>query len=216
MNKILTPDPAHTFSPGFPAEFAQRFHYIMTSLAFVVAARFRILGPITILLWSRLARAHQRITSLIARLAAGRLQMGNLKPGRSNKTPNKTTPGTRRGGPPEPQLPRAFFWLVRILGYKAARYRRMLEALLLDPTPSPRSPPHPPPAAPCARSAGSSASTCHPPCNSRPGPPQHPRQHSPRHPISRRAPPPPAQRRQRPRPAVDAITPAPHPFAKPA
>jgi hypothetical protein len=101
------------------------------SLALLVAAQFRVLGPWTAPIWSRLNRANRRLAALLAHLAAGRL------PRRRSPRPSGTcrAPAARDPLAPEPlpALPRAHGWLVRIVGYHAAGRGSQLQVLLHDP-----------------------------------------------------------------------------------
>jgi hypothetical protein len=101
-----------------PADFARRLALILAPLAALVAARFRLLGPITVPLWTRLTRASRRLARLMVRLESGK--------------PRPHRPG-RRGGPRPPRLPNGHAWLVRALRHEAAAYALQLDALLAEP-----------------------------------------------------------------------------------
>ena len=106
-----------------PVAFALRLAGILTPLARVVAARFRVLGPDTGPLWRQITRAQARIASLMASLAAGRL--------RRRIRDCRGIPGGRS---PRPHLPpRRYAWLLTALRHEAAVYRNQLERLLAEP-----------------------------------------------------------------------------------
>ncbi len=114
-----TPHPAQAF--------AARLDSVLDRLLLLVAARFRILGPVTVPLWSHISRARQRLARLLANLAAGRLPAParpcwNLHP-QGRPTPQRhpawqvlarqrhrlrgrRLPRTTRLGPARPRRPR--------------------------------------------------------------------------------------------------------------
>ena len=105
-----------------PADhLACRLSAILAALALLIAAQFRILGPVTVPLHARINRAARRLARLLVRLAAGRLPR-----------PHVARPG-RPGGPPSFQFSRRPAWLVEVLGYPAAGYASQLQALLHNP-----------------------------------------------------------------------------------
>ena len=118
--------PPFPASQPFPAShpaltLAERFRAIIAPLVLLVAAGFRTLGPLTVPLHARLARAARRLTRLLEALAAGRL-------------PRRRTPGPARpGGPPPAPIPRCHAWLVVTLGHNAAASACQLQSLLHDP-----------------------------------------------------------------------------------
>ncbi len=110
-----TPHPAQAL--------AARLDSVLDRLLLLVAARFRILGPVTVPLWSHISRARQRLARLFANLAAGRLPRVRA---RCVATP-------RKGGPRRNDIPRGRSWLVNVIGYEAAGFREQLASVLRDP-----------------------------------------------------------------------------------
>jgi hypothetical protein len=124
--------PSVTAAPATPrahpaaAQIAARFDALFAPLLLLIAARFRILGPVTVPLWTRLNRARQRLARLLACLAAG-----PLPPPRAPATPR--APRTPRGSSPPVRLPAGRGWLLAVLRHEAAVFTGRLEALLADP-----------------------------------------------------------------------------------
>ena len=118
-------------SPHPASELARKLDGIFVSIALMINAQFRVLGPWTSPIWSRLNRANRRLAALLAHLAAGRLPRPHVP----------RAPGSRRpvANPdplalaPLPPLPRAYLWLVRLLGYHAAGYGSQLQTVLHEP-----------------------------------------------------------------------------------
>ena len=108
-------------------ELAGRLDAIFAAIALVVAAHFRILGPWTSPIWARFNRANRRLQALLAHLAAGRLPRPHAPRERRPSTPDPMNPA------PLLPLPRAWAWLVRKIGYRAAGYGAQLQYLLDDP-----------------------------------------------------------------------------------
>ncbi len=143
MNSTVSKDPGAAFAP----EFARRFALTLGTLLVLVAARFRVLGPHTVPLWTHLNRAARRITRLMDRLAAGRLTLRAPRPtgphpiaprpiGPHPIAPRPIGPPTLPGQPDRPHtpgFPRISAWLVRMLGYEAAGLGSQLETLLNAP-----------------------------------------------------------------------------------
>ena len=99
---------------------AFRLVAIFAPLAVLVAARFRVLGPWTVPIWTRLTRAGRRLARLLANPPS------LPRPRKSRAT------GTRIGAPPIP-LPQARAFLLTHLKHEAALYTQRLERLLTDP-----------------------------------------------------------------------------------
>ena len=118
-------------SPHPASQLARKLDGIFVSIALMVAAQFRILGPWTAPIWARLNRANRRLAVLLAHLAAGRLppRHASRPPGSRQRTnePDPLTPA------PLAPLPRAQAWLVRMVGYHAAGFGSQLQILLHDP-----------------------------------------------------------------------------------
>ena len=108
-------------------DLARRLDGIFVSIALVVAAQFRLLGPWTAPIWARFNRANRRLQALLAHLAAGRLPRPHVPRPRHPYTRDPMTAA------PLPPLPRAQAWLVRMIGYHAAGYGAQLQTLLHDP-----------------------------------------------------------------------------------
>ncbi len=105
---------------------AGRLAGILARLADLVAARFRILGPVTNPLWGRISRASWRLGILLAHFAAGRRPRAHVpRPGRKS-----APPATR---PLAARLPTRRAWLAETLGYEAAIFASGLRHLFNDP-----------------------------------------------------------------------------------
>ncbi len=125
----MPPPPAAPAPAGLPqaplpvAEIARRLDNTLTLLLALIAAQFRLLGPITVPLWTRISRTHQRLVRALAHLAAGR-------------TPRPPRPRASRAGRPRPRAPalsRRRGWVVFTLGYQAANLASQLNHLLRQP-----------------------------------------------------------------------------------
>ena len=118
-------------SPHPASELARKLDGIFVSIALMVAAQFRMLGPWTAPIWARLNRANRRLATLLGHLAADRLPRAHAPraPG-SRRTPAAPDP---LAPAPLPPLPRAQAWLVRMAGYHAAGFGSQLQTLLHDP-----------------------------------------------------------------------------------
>ncbi len=100
-------------------DISDRLHAILGNLMTLVMQQILTLGAYTMPVYVRIARARQRITRLLATLAAGRL-------------PRQRAPrAEKRGGPkPDIHVPQSQPWLVAKIGYRAAGYGQQLEYLL--------------------------------------------------------------------------------------
>jgi hypothetical protein len=101
-------------------DLARRIEFIFAPLLILIAARFRILGPVTLPLWKRINRTRQTLARLLATLAAGRL-------------PRRQAPRPGRGGSTPIRLPTRHGWLLDMLLHEAAVFTMRLNALLDDP-----------------------------------------------------------------------------------
>lgn len=101
-----------------PESLAERLAAILGPLAILVAARFRILGPWTVPIWTRLTRAARRIARLLA-----------------NPPAPRTAPraALARGGPPPIALPGRNGFLLDLLKHEAAYFTSRLDRLLAEP-----------------------------------------------------------------------------------
>jgi len=118
------PAPTRTCPNADMAVLAARLDGILGHVLLLVAAKFRILGILTVPLWGRLSRARQRLARQLAALAAGRL------PRRRIGAPD---PRARQGARPEARIPNGRIWLVARLGYEAAIFGSQIEFALRDP-----------------------------------------------------------------------------------
>ena len=114
-----TPHPAQAF--------AARIDGVLDRLLLLIAARFRILGPVTVPLWNRVSRARQRLARLLANLAAGRLPLPRAASGTRASKATPRTPRIPLG------IPRGRAWLVNAIGWEAAGFREQLASVLRDP-----------------------------------------------------------------------------------
>ena len=113
------------------AEIAARLDCILALLMSVVAAHFRILGPLTLPLWTRISRTRQVFARLLALLAAGSTPR---RPGsRTWRRPPDAAPAPPIGAGPVPRLSRRFAWIVARIGYRAAGQAGQLDYLLQQP-----------------------------------------------------------------------------------
>ena len=118
---------------------AARFDWIIVFLQRMLAEREReIGGPLTVAIWSYLARARRRFAALAARVAAGTLRpprprtLRPLPPG--PPPPRRPTLGTMfTAANPPPPMPRGHAWLCRLLPAHAANAGLGLAELLRDP-----------------------------------------------------------------------------------
>jgi len=112
--------------PAHPAnDLARRLDILLSALALLVAARFRVLGVLSNPLWTRVTRANARLTRLLGQLAAGCL------PRRRQRLPRPQSRDVT--APMPPRLPRGRAWIVRMLGYEAVGHAAQLESLLRNP-----------------------------------------------------------------------------------
>ena len=125
----------HPPTPITATEVAARLDSILTPLLAVITAHFRILGHLGAPLWNRISHARQRITRLLALLAAGR------KPHPSGSRiwrcppPVPPEPGVvpLPGTGPAPYLSRRFAWIIIRIGYRAGGFASQLSHLLQQP-----------------------------------------------------------------------------------
>jgi hypothetical protein len=124
MKPAPHPAPAEARAPLDGAVLAARLECILGGLWALVARRIHLFGDLANPLRCRLARAQERLVTLLLAFAAGRTPRHRARP-----------PGqpARSGGKPAIHLPRTRAWLVASLGYQAAGYGSQLEALLRDP-----------------------------------------------------------------------------------
>ena len=121
--------------PLATAEIAARLDSILTLLMSVVAAHFRILGPLTLPLWTRISRTRQVFARLLALLAAAPTPHRPAPPTvpRPSYSPPAPPFAACRGPGPPPRLSRRFAWIVARIGYRAAGQAGQLDYLLQQP-----------------------------------------------------------------------------------
>jgi hypothetical protein len=107
-------------APARSESLAWRLTAILAPLAVLVAARFRILGPWTVPIWTRLTRATRRLARILASPPATR----------RSRAPRATL---SRGGPAPISLPPAHGFLLVHLKHEAAHYTQRLESLFAEP-----------------------------------------------------------------------------------
>ncbi len=101
---------------------SERLAGILTNLLALVMQQILVLGAFTMPVHARIARARQRLTRLLANLAAGRLPRQRAH-----------RPGQKGGPKPALDIPRSQAWLVGRIGYRAAGYRQQIDYLLHEP-----------------------------------------------------------------------------------
>jgi len=121
--------PTATPAPNAPtplavAEIARRIDLIFAALLTLIPHHARLLGALTLPLWTRLSRARQRLARLLARLAAG---TPPRPPGTAPRHPSARVPA------PGAALGRRHGWVVATLGYQAASLAAQLDHLLRQP-----------------------------------------------------------------------------------
>ncbi len=122
MNDLAAP-------PPHPAnDLARRIDILLSALAVLVAARFRVLGILTVPLWRHVMRANTRLTRLLGQLAEGRLPRRRQRPPTPCPPLAVTAPPTTT--PARPRLPARRGWVVRILGWEASGLAAPLRDLL--------------------------------------------------------------------------------------
>ena len=82
-------------SDGAAGHFARQLDAVFAPLAVLLVARFRLLGRWAVPILNRLNRAHRRLTTLLAHLAAGR----------AFRPPSSRPRAPQSGGPPPIRLP---------------------------------------------------------------------------------------------------------------
>jgi hypothetical protein len=129
----VEPTPTQAPVQASAPDIGRRFAQIMDALARLVAERFcrnPLLGPLTLLLHTRLRRAGVRFEHLMARIAANRPR----RPG-----PSRPRPGRPHRPPVNellaacPPLPTARLWLIRAIPYEAACLASQLQHLMAEP-----------------------------------------------------------------------------------
>lgn len=104
-----------------PESLAWHLESLFARLAVLVAASFRVIGPVwTTPIWIRVTRAGRRLAGLLARAPA---------------TPRPRAPGAARSRPGKPpiRLPAARGFLLVLLKHEAAHFTQRLDSLLADP-----------------------------------------------------------------------------------
>ncbi len=109
-------------------DLARRLDHVLDTLLLLIAARFRVLGGVTVPFWNRVSRVRQRLAFRLARLIVAASRGG----GRVARASGASRPG-RPGGRPLAGLPRGRGWLVAVLGNEAACVAGVLGAVLRDP-----------------------------------------------------------------------------------
>lgn len=131
------PPPPPPPPPLAVAEVAARLESILAPLLLVVVAHSRILGHLTLPLWTRISRARQLFARLLARLAAGRApRPSGARTRRARPAPPPAPDGSGGvaiGASPVPALSRRFAWVVLRIGYQAAGLASQLNHLLQQP-----------------------------------------------------------------------------------
>ncbi len=123
---IAAPAPETASAPTVPAiAFAVPLDLALSHLLDFIAARFRILGPLTMPLWRRVSRARQRLARFLAACATGRLP--RPRPPQAGRTHGAGA--VRKAA----AFPMRRGWFVHLLGYEAAGYRAQLTRVLRDP-----------------------------------------------------------------------------------
>jgi hypothetical protein len=116
-------------APHPALDLVARLNLTLLGLLHVIAAKFRILGPLTGPLWQRISSARQRLARLLTAIAAGH------PPRRRPRDPAhpRPTPAQRPDRAPSVQFSRRPAWIVDQLGWEAAAFSSQLTYLLDDP-----------------------------------------------------------------------------------
>ena len=104
------------------AEIARRLDAILFPLLALVAAHFRILGALTLPVWSRISRTRQRLARLLGHLAAG-----------DAPRPPRPRAAAHRSGARAPFPNRRHGWLGMMLDHNARSLASQLDHLLQQP-----------------------------------------------------------------------------------
>ena len=128
----MSPTPLLSGPPAAPpdlagphpvAEVARCLDGILFLLLALIAARFAILGRLTLPIWTRISRTRQRLLRLLTRIAAGHLPRAPRKPGAA----------PRRSGASAPFPNRRHGWLPIMLDHNARGLASQLNHLLHTP-----------------------------------------------------------------------------------
>jgi len=115
--------PPDLAGPHAVAEVARCLDAILFPFLALMAARFALLGPLLMPVWTRVSRTRQRLLRLLTRIAAGHLPRPPRRPGAA----------PRPSGAPAPFPNRRHGWLAIMLDHNARGYASQLNHLLHTP-----------------------------------------------------------------------------------